>query len=206
MVDARWAEISQPPPSPIVPASLTGWMQAPGRAAIYLTKPGQKMRPYTQAERDFTNFWNKIAVDPYRVQSGFSKVAGGILKVAGAVIPALGMAQAAVDAGNAGLALSKVKQDERLAARVMTPAIDAIMLAEKNAANALSAQKDAELVAQIQALQLAPKAFVSQSPSTAQIQLPSTQASAKKKGLTSDQLAVIGVLGLIGFVFSRRES
>jgi hypothetical protein len=138
--EARWLEIGQMPPAPLIPPSLIGWHEGAGRDAIALYKGNDKKsrRFATKVERDFMNLWGKVAEDPYRKQSTISKIAGGILKVAAVVVPAVGYAQMAVDAGNTVTALSKQGSDEKLAARVLTPAIVASGAAEEVAHKAAS--------------------------------------------------------------------
>lgn len=142
-VNARWAAIGQPPPAPLVPATLIGWGlgSAKGPRMVIVTPATTKenlqalkaagkkwnskgMRGLTREENDFYNFFMKVAVDPFHKQSGISKVAGGILQVASVVIPQFGYFQTVATAGNAALAPSQ-KSQENLAVRVMTPAIEA---------------------------------------------------------------------------------
>lgn len=189
-VDARWAAIGQPPPAPLVPATLVGWGMFPTRGPrmvkvtpgtknlVELKKAGIKwsskgLRGVTREENDFYNFFMKVAVDPYRKQSGISKVAGGLLQVASVVFPAAGYMQAIAAAGNAGLAYGKQGGDLKLAERVMTPAIEAQSAKEDAAAKAdFDAQlkklqalappsnvppAPAQLASNAQALTLAPK-------------------------------------------------
>lgn len=142
IVDARWLAIGQPPPAPLVPVTMIGWGPRSTRGLRMLEvtpatknldelkKRGVKWskkgwRGVTKEENDFLNFFGKVAVDPYRKQSGISKVAGGILQVASVVFPAAGYMQAVATAGNAALAQGKKGGDEKLAIRVMTPAIEA---------------------------------------------------------------------------------
>lgn len=178
-VDARWQEIGQPPPAPLVPASMIGWKIAGTRGPHMLqTTPATKnladvktlmkvnskgVRGVTREENDFWNFFVKAAADPYRKQSGISKVAGGVLQVASVAIPAMSYFQAVTAAGNAGFAAGSQGGDALLAQRVLTPAIVAQDARETDTANAaLDAQlKKLQALAptsSAQAVDLRPKA------------------------------------------------
>lgn len=151
-VTARWHAIGQPDPAPLVPATLVGWKMwaTRGPRMVQVTPATTKenlaalkargvkwnskaIRGLTREENDFYNFFMKVAVDPYHKQSGISKVAGGILQVASVAIPAMSYFNAVAAAGNAALAQGQKGSDEKLAIRVMTPALEA-QTAEKSAA------------------------------------------------------------------------
>jgi hypothetical protein len=122
MIDARWKEISAPGPAPLLPPSMVGLYLSARPPRTLASKPngGKKdgRRAVTRAENDFLNFWGKVAVDPYRKQSGISKVAGGILQVASFVFPALSTMTAVAEAGNAALSIPAMKADMKLLERI----------------------------------------------------------------------------------------
>ena len=130
-VDTRWREIGQDAPAPLVPQTLLGKKILASKGGRRVGEANGKLRKspsagaFTKAENDFLNFWNKVAVDPYRKQSLTSKVAGGVLQVASVVIPNFGYFQAVAAAGNAALALDDAKSDALLSARVMASATQA---------------------------------------------------------------------------------
>jgi hypothetical protein len=111
-VDAWWAANASGP-APIVPQSLIGWNHGGGRDAISMYNYGtgkkdkKSRRGRTKEEADFLNFFNKVAVDPYRRQSGLSRAAGGVLSVAGTISgagPVWTAMNAAANYGNGALA------------------------------------------------------------------------------------------------------
>jgi hypothetical protein len=123
-INARWAQMGQNAPAPLVPLSMVGWFTGAGRAGFKLEKPkGKNARWFTSEERDFSNYWGKVAVDPYHKDSGISKVAGGILKVASIALPAFSLIETAASAGNMGLQLQSMNSDAALSTRVMAPAL-----------------------------------------------------------------------------------
>lgn len=152
-VDARWAEIGQPAPAPLVPQTLIGWKQAnarmpqliqatplvsaDARKALKADKKG--VRGWTVPEHDFVIYFLKVAAEPFHKQSGISKVAGTILKVAAIAIPGVSIAQGIATAGNMGLALNNVKRDQSLATSAMAPALAAQAV---NDANVFQSQLD----------------------------------------------------------------
>lgn len=211
IVDARWREIGQSGPAPIVPATMIGWAtgSSKGPRLLKLTKAatnlnevarvahvnGKGLRGVTKQEADFLNFWGQVAVDPYHKQSGISKVAGGILQVASVVIPAMGYAQAIAAAGNAGLQYGAQGGNEKLAARVMEPAY-AAQEAKDDAKT--KADFDAQ-VSKLQALAPVAKATPSAPPAlTAQpvdlTQKPATSV-APRKGWTNSEISVAAIFG-----------
>lgn len=210
-VDARWAAIGQPPPAPLVPATMIGWRPFATRGPRMLeVGPGTKnlaelkkagikwsnkgLRGITREENDFLNFFGKVAVDPYRKQSGISKVAGGILQVASVVFPAAGYMTAIAEAGNAALAYGKQGGEQKLAERVMTPAYEAQAAKEDAAAKA-------DFDAQLNKLRaLAPPsvpAMPAQLAANAQlVDLTNKPASAvARSGWTSTEITVAAILG-----------
>jgi hypothetical protein len=142
-VNARWAEIGAPPPPPLVPDELIGLYAIPTRGPRMFapTRHGKTfgMSKFKDGKKvnDFFNYWGKVAVDPYRKQSGISKVAGAILQVASVALPALGIAQAAIAGGNMALQANAADSFAKLQDRTLAPAVDAF-----------NAQQDAESAAQ----------------------------------------------------------
>jgi hypothetical protein len=198
-VDARWNEIGAPLPAPLVPASMLGWFPFFSKSSPYLltrkraSKKLADARGPTKAEKDFIEFFVKAAVDPYREQSGISKVAGGILQVAAVVVPVLGIAQAATSAANAGVALSKGNADANLATRAMAPSY-----AAQDEADAASA--DADFNAQLKLLQsLAPgSAAAALNTSPGALPLPSVKSVPAKKSLSMGE--ILAMLAVGGFL------
>lgn len=217
-VDARWAAIGQKPPAPLVPATMIGWANQITRGPrmlkvspatknlAELKKAGIKWtnkgwRGLTREENDFLNFFYKVAADPYRKQSGISKVAGGILQVASVAIPAMSYFTAVAEAGNAALAYGKQGGDQKLAERVMTPAFEAQAAKE-------DAKAKADFDAQLDKLKaLAPVV----PPMPAQLALtaqpvdlaPKPASSVAKKGWSTTEISVAAILGgviLLGVV------
>lgn len=141
-VDARWVQIGQSGPAPIVPLWLIGKRGVGTKAGTLWYAVGSsrktaqflpKDKTQAKAVRDFLNFFGKVAQDPYRKSSGISKVAGGLLQVASVAIPAFGYFQAVATAGNMALSQGKPKADAALAARVMAPALAQSQAADKAA-------------------------------------------------------------------------
>jgi hypothetical protein len=139
VVDARWLEIGNPGGiAPLLPASMSGMYLMPTRGGTRVTtdEKRKKMRKepkagaHTVEERKFFNFFNKVAVDPYRKQSGISKIAGGILDVASFVFPPLATMQAVATAGNTVLDIGKMGRDLGLATAQLTKAADAAYAAQ----------------------------------------------------------------------------
>lgn len=210
IADARWAEIGQHPPAPLVPASLIGWkpFTTRGRRMFKNVTTG-KLRGVSAEENDFLNYFGKVAVDPYRDQSLASKVAGGVLQVASVAIPAFGYFQGATSAVNAAEDMGKAGGDAALATRVLTPAVDAFVAKENDAAKALEVSKQLAFDAQLKALQANSLPVASFVPSTtasaAQIQYPVASPVAKKYfGLTQNEL-IASALALLGIVFVVRS-
>ncbi len=228
LVDDRWAAIGQKPPAPLVPASLIGWITAASRGPrmlkaspsanipllqqikLGINKNG--MRGVTREENDFLNFFLKVAADPYRKQSGISKVAGGLLQVASVAIPAFGYFQAVATVGNAALAKGKEGGEAKLAERVMGPAIDQYIAKENATAKTLEAEKQRVFDEQLKSLQSAtlpsPTSFAPapSSASAAQIQLPTatTPVAQKYFGLSQNEI-LVAALGLLGVALIARS-
>lgn len=193
-VDARWKEIGQPPPAPIVPAALIGTTMKAGKAGFFFVKDGKMIKPSKEEGKkiaQFRNFWWKVAVDPYRKQSGISKVAGGILKVASVAFPVLGVANAVATAGNMALQANAAKDFDKTVDAVMTPAFEANALLEKQKA-------DTALAAQISALQaLRPTS------NAAPVGIVATSTGAKSGWTSAEKIAagavaLVAVLALLG--------
>jgi hypothetical protein len=192
-VDARWREIGQTGPAPLVPAELLGLYQLATRGPRMFSKtPKGKILKLKdgQAMADFFNFWGKVAVDPYRKQSGISKVAGGILQVASVVFPVMGYAQAVASAGNAGLAYGKQGGEAKLAERVLAPAYEAQTKAD-------DARAKAEFDAKVSALKsLAPPASPVLVPITAQpVDLKNKPVAPEREGWSNTEIATAAFIG-----------
>lgn len=105
-----WDERGLPGNALTIPTSLLGRTSGAGRDIIYSyaypTEGGKRdkstKRAITKEERAFMNDLGKFT-DPYRVQSGISKVAGTILDVASLAIPELALVRAGAEAANKGL-------------------------------------------------------------------------------------------------------
>lgn len=212
IVDDRWREIGAPPPAPLVPKSMIGWyaQATRGPPMLTLSRTGKlrksSARHMTKEERDFLNYFGKIAIDPFRHQSGISKVAGGILQVVGVAIPAFGYFQAVEAAGNAALDAKKQQSDANLTTRVMQPAIDVELAKERAVADSQAKAADEALARQLQVLKSASTSLVpitsNLGPSrlTASTSIIPAQRPVEKKyfGLTQKQLLIgVGLLGLI---------
>lgn len=140
-VNKRWAEIGRTEPPPVVPAHLVGKYVIQTRSARTFSRTpefGGWFAPWTKAQgkevADFLNFWGKVAVDPYRKQSGISKVAGGILQVASVALPAVGIMNAVASAGNVGLQMNAAKGFEKTAESIMSTAYEAQAVRDEAAA------------------------------------------------------------------------
>lgn len=216
LVDARWREIGQSPPAPLVPASMVGWYRFTTRGPRMLTKsPTGKLhkssaRHVTREENDFLNFFNKVAVDPFRKQGTVSKVAGAALQVVGVAVPVFGYFQAAQAAGNAAIDYKSQGGDAALAMRVMTPAIDAQLARENAAAVVASKEADDALKRQLEVLRTASTSILPVLPAlTPQAVSASTSVLLPMRpeksyfGLTQNQL-VIAALALLGVVLWRK--
>jgi hypothetical protein len=187
-VNYRWYEIGQRGPAPIVPEELLGLYVVPTRGPRMFSKTPNKKGAFGMAKfkngkqvNDFLNFWGKVAVDPYRKQSGISKVAGGILQVASAVVPVFGYMTAVAEVGNAAQAYGAQGGNENLAARVMAPSYAAVEAAE-------TAKEKADFDKRVKALQaLAPPQVAPPPPMT--LVAPST---AQPVDLTKKPVATSG--------------
>lgn len=197
LVDARWAEIGAAPPAPIVPEGIRGLYPNGTKTGIMWTDAFGKTRKNSKAEgkkiRDFLNFFNKVAVDPYRKQSGISKVAGGILQVASVALPVLSTMQAVASAGNAGLTYAGAKGDEKLAERVLTPAYEAQAQAE-------DAQAKADFDAQLQALKTlapgnVPANFVPGASTAQPVDLTKKPVAPSRPAWTSTEISLAAIVG-----------
>lgn len=75
------------------------------RTGPYLTGADGKKVKWTEDMRNFDNFWNRTAVDPYHERSGFSNFAGGLMNAVGSYVggPVWTAMNAVVDAGNKSL-------------------------------------------------------------------------------------------------------
>lgn len=194
-IDRRWAEIGAPLPVPILPPSLEGTRKLARSNGVTDAKTG-KPRPPTRAENDFINYFIRVASDPYRKQSGVSKVAGGILKVAGAAIPAFSYFEAAAAAGNIASARGKEGANERLATRVMEPAYT-------QAAARTQAKEDAAFTSQMKLLQsLAPTAVPLTFDTATPAPLITESATVKKSLAPPLPWMIAGSLLLLGVALS----
>jgi hypothetical protein len=196
-VNHRWFQIGQRGVAPIVPAVLIGKYPVFSRGPRMFSAEGPKGKIYrfTKAEgkqvADFMNFWGKVAIDPYRKQSGISKIAGGILQVASAVIPVMGYMTAVADAGNAAFAYGGQGGDAKLAERVMTPSYEAVAAAEDAAAKSEFDKKVAALKA------FAPPASPTFIPLTAAqpVDLTKKAVAPARQGWTETEITVAALVG-----------
>lgn len=182
LVNARWQEIGQPLPAPILPASMVNHAPFPTRGPRMLKGPNDKKpRHVTAEENKFLNFWGKVAVDPYRKQSGISKVAGGILQVASVALPVFGYMNAAASAGNFVAQKDAAKDFEKDAEAIMTPAYE--LQAAQDAAKA-----ESDLAATLAAMQaLRPTSNASP------VGVVSPTATDSKPGWTMTEIAVAAI-------------
>lgn len=203
MINARWAEIGAPGPPPILPASMVGKYSRITRGPRMLgdkPKADKKsgLRHVTLEENKFLNFWGKVAVDPYRKQSGISKVAGGLLQVASVVFPVMGVMQAVSSAGNVGMELANQKKDAQAIEDALAPAYAAEEARETAAAQAAHMDQMRALAA------LAPLSTVSPAFNAAPMLLPvqsSTPPKAAPKISTETALAwIAGGILLLGVI------
>jgi hypothetical protein len=189
-VNARWSEIGQPPPAPIVPVALVGLTEKATKSGPRYVDAWGDMVKFSKAEQkevsNFRNFWGKVAIDPYRKQSGISKVAGGILQVASAVVPVFGYMNAVATAGNYGLQAGAAKDFEKQAEAVMTPAYELLAKQEQEKASA-------DFAAQLSALQaLRPTA------NAAPVGVASAKPeAAARSGWKIEEIAVAGIAGFV---------
>lgn len=129
-VTARWAAIGNPGGvAPLLPKTMEGWytIATRGPRMLALSPTGSlkksSLRSVTKEENKFLNVYNAVACDPYRKQSGISKVAGKALQVASFVVPVVGQAMFAVaEAGNAALSMEKAKTLTKDATQLLTQA------------------------------------------------------------------------------------
>lgn len=201
-VNHRWFQIGQRGVAPIVPPILVGKYQVftRGPRMFSATGPKGKVFKFTKAEgkqvADFMNFWGKVAIDPYRKQSGISKIAGGILQVASAVVPVFGYMTAVAEVGNAAQAYGAQGGDAKLAARVMAPSFAAVEAAE-------TAKENADFDKRVKALQaLAPPQVAPPppmtlvAPTTAQpVDLTKKPVAPSRPAWTNTEISVAAIVG-----------
>lgn len=122
-----WTEVGYPGQAPAIPESLVGKMLGRGRdaAGIYDIVNGKantkSRRVVTGDEQDFRNSIGKFT-DPFRQQSGISKIAGGVLSLANVLVPGMSMATKLTNAGN--MALANPKGDMKSMIKTMVKAND----------------------------------------------------------------------------------
>jgi len=133
-LDAWWKRVGYPGEAPRVPEFLKNSYVGNGRDAygIYTYKEGAKgVKDWTrQTKKDlggdqfkeamaFRNQLGKFS-DPFREQSGISKVAGGILDVATLAFPQMALMRGVSEAGNAALKNPQKELEEALVQNVTT--------------------------------------------------------------------------------------
>jgi hypothetical protein len=203
-VDRRWKEIGGPAPTPILPSDMEGAKIIGTRGPRVLKYASGKLHAPNAVENDFWNYFMKVASDPYRKQSGISKVAGGVLQVASAAIPAFGYFQAVAAAGNMVAARQAVKTDANLTARVMAPALAADDAKDTAQFNAKIENLKA-LSAQIPKQGPSPALAAQNNFAAAVAPVTATQrASATQRVKVTQKEFILAIAGLLGFAVLKR--
>lgn len=205
-INAVWKAIGYPDPIPQLPKSMEGWYIFPTRGPRMLTlAPSGSIRKssargVTKEENKFWNFWGQAVQDPCHKQSGISKIAGGILQIASVYFPVMGYFQAAATAVNTVQDVKRQKEFMGDAQDILTSSAQQIA-----AANNPAPVTTLPMVQPTAPPLVAPAATFDALSFADPFAPPrtTTKAPASRK-ITPRDYAILGGLGLLGYLLIRR--